>query len=122
LSSFFFFFFFFFVLFWFFDVRVPRAQASDVKVQVTQGNVLRITGERKEDREETSGTMFRRERSYGSFERAFKLPANADAKGIAAETKDGVLVVSIPKVAPEEPKTHVVEVKQADTGAGNGPA
>ena len=49
------------------------------------------------------------ERSFGSFERAFNLPEDADAKKIAAEFRDGVLKVHLPKVLAAKPKP--VEVK-----------
>ena len=49
------------------------------------------------------------ERSYGSFERRFKVPSNADAGAIKAEMNHGVLEVHIPKR--EESKSKPVEIE-----------
>lgn len=47
---------------------------------------------------------YRRERSYGRFERAFTLPAKVDADAIKAEYEDGVLKVEVPKPEAKKPK------------------
>ncbi|HAK07630.1 MAG TPA: heat-shock protein Hsp20, partial [Spartobacteria bacterium] len=51
------------------------------------------------------------ERSYGSFERTFTLPENADATKIAADFKDGVLRIHLPKSAAAKPKPIEVKVQ-----------
>jgi HSP20 family protein len=39
------------------------------------------------------------ERGHGRFSRAFVLPESIDAEGVAADLKDGVLTVTVPKTA-----------------------
>lgn len=70
---------------------------------------MRITGERKFEKEEKGKKYHRIERAYGSFERTFALPENAKSDQLTAEYKDGVLKVRLPKSADARPKP--VEVK-----------
>lgn len=90
--------------------ELPGVKKEDVSVEI-EGNTLTIKGERKEEKEEKGKKMHRVERFYGSFMRSFTLPENVDAKAIAAEMKDGVLEVHLPKTAAPERKATKVEVK-----------
>jgi hypothetical protein len=56
-------------------------------------------------------SICRIERSYGKFERRFRLPENASSSEIQASAKDGVLTVTIPKQKPKENKTVDVQVQ-----------
>jgi HSP20 family protein len=89
---------------------LPDVQKDDVKVTVENG-VLTITGERKFEKEEKDKKYHRIERSYGNFLRSFTLPDAADGAKVAAEFKDGVLKVHLPKSEKAKPKA--VEVKVA---------
>jgi HSP20 family protein len=88
--------------------EIPEVEKKDVKVTVEHG-VLRVQGERKQEKEEKGKKFHRIERSYGSFSRSFTLPDNVDGDNIKATFKDGVLNLQIPKVA--EAKTKATEVK-----------
>jgi len=72
---------------------------------------MTIAGERKYQKEQDDASEIRIESFYGTFSRSFSLPDNIDAKGIRAETKDGVLRVKIPKMQAAVPKTVSIEVK-----------
>ncbi|HEU0274067.1 MAG TPA: Hsp20/alpha crystallin family protein [Candidatus Udaeobacter sp.] len=87
---------------------LPEMKKENVKVTVENG-VLSISGERKSEKEEKKKKFHRIERSYGKFLRTFTLPEDADAKKIAAEFKDGVLKVHLPKG--HSAKAKPVEVK-----------
>lgn len=91
-------------------VELPEVKKEDVKVTVENG-ALRISGERKAEKEEKTKKYHRIESSYGSFLRAFTLPDTADGTKVNAEYKDGVLKVHLPKTAEAKPKA--VEVKVA---------
>jgi HSP20 family protein len=91
-------------------VELPEMKREDVKVTVENGT-LRISGERKAEKEEKNKKYHRIERSYGSFLRAFTLPEGADGTKVSADYKDGVLKVHLPKTA--EAKTKAIEVKVA---------
>ncbi len=90
--------------------ELPGVKKEDVTVEL-EGNTLTLRGERKEEKEEKGKKMHRVERFYGSFMRSFTLPENVDARAIAAEMKDGVLEVHLPKIAAPERKATKVEVK-----------
>lgn len=90
--------------------ELPEVKKEDVKVSVDRG-VLRIEGERKQEKEEKGKKFHRVERSYGSFLRTFTLPDNVDESNVQAEFKDGVLNVRLRKT--EKPKPRSIDVKVA---------
>ena len=88
--------------------ELPEVKKEDVKITV-QDEVLSISGERKYEKEEKGKKYHRVERAYGSFVRSFTLPEDADGTKVAAEYKDGVLKVHLPKSEKAKPKS--VEIK-----------
>lgn len=88
--------------------ELPEVKKEDVKVSIDDG-VLRIEGERKQEKEEKGRKFHRIERSYGSFMRSFTLPDNVDETKMRAEYKDGLLNVRLPKT--EKAKPRSIEVK-----------
>lgn len=82
---------------------VPGVEPKDIEVSMDKG-VLTIKGERKSENEERSGNLTRVERSHGVFHRRFALPDSADADGITATGKHGVLEISIPKKPETTPR------------------
>ncbi len=90
--------------------ELPEVKKEDEKVAVENG-LLTISGERKSEKEEKNKKYHRIERAYGSFERSFIVPDDADADKVNAEFKDGVLRVHLPKSEKAKPKQ--IEVKVA---------
>lgn len=88
--------------------ELPEVKKEEVTVSV-QDDVLTIAGERKYEKEEKGKKFHRIERAYGSFERSFTLPEDTDAGKVAADFKDGVLKIHLPKSERAKPKS--VEVK-----------
>ena len=80
---------------------------QEVKVQVEEGRVLQISGERKKEETSSTDRWHRVERSQGSFLRRFRLPENAKLEEVKAAMENGVLTVTVPKAAPPEPKSAV---------------
>lgn len=89
--------------------ELPEMKKEDVKLTV-QDNVLAISGERKYEKEEKDKKYHRVERAYGSFLRSFTLPEDADGSKVAAEYKDGILKVHLPKSEKAKPKSIEVKV------------
>ncbi|HKU43535.1 MAG TPA: Hsp20/alpha crystallin family protein [Polyangiales bacterium] len=89
--------------------ELPGVNKDDVKVAVEDG-VVRIEGERKQEKEEKDKKFHRIERSYGSFMRTFGLPGNIDEAKIQAQFKEGVLTVRLPKSSAAKPKAIEVKV------------
>jgi HSP20 family protein len=91
-------------------VDLPEVRKEDVKVLFDEG-LLTIKGERKVEKEVKGETAHRTERFYGTFERSFALPDDVDPKGIHAECKDGVLIVSLPRLAVQKPKPLAITIQ-----------
>jgi HSP20 family protein len=74
----------------------PGFKPEEITVEV-DGDVLTVAGKHEESKEEeTDEHLLRRERRFGSFSRTVTLPKGVEAKRIKAETRDGVLEVTIP--------------------------
>jgi len=90
--------------------ELPEVGKDDLNITVQEG-VLTLAGERKEEKREDNEKLHRVERFHGTFSRRFTLPDDADEQGIKAESKDGVLVIHIPKqkVAHAQPRQIQVQ-------------
>jgi HSP20 family protein len=88
--------------------ELPEIKREDVKVTVENG-MLTLSGERKLEKEETGRKYHRVERAYGSFLRRFHLPEDTDPGKVAADFKEGVLQIHLPKQ--EAVKPREIEVK-----------
>lgn len=91
------------------DIEVPAVAAADLAVSVVDG-VLHVSGERRAQVADDNNRVHRTERRYGRFERSFSLPEDADADSIEAQSRDGVLYLTIAKQAPKVAKTIDVKV------------
>ncbi len=86
----------------------PGMEAKDFEIQVN-GNLLTISGERKEEREERGKTYHRVERRSGTFSRTVTLPCPVNDEAVDAQYKNGTLTVKLPKT--EEAKARKITVK-----------
>jgi HSP20 family protein len=91
---------------------LPGLKKDDVKVELTD-NVITISGERQEEKEEKREGYYRSERNYGSFYRQIPLPEGAKTETAKAEFKDGVLEIAM-QAPKHEPKARMLEVKQGE--------
>jgi HSP20 family protein len=82
---------------------LPGVKPTDIEVTADKG-VLTLRGERQIDKKEVDGHYSRVERVAGKFVRTFTLPDNVQTDAIKAQFKDGVLELTIPKVAKVEPR------------------
>jgi HSP20 family protein len=82
---------------------IPGVDPKDIEVNMDKG-ILTIKGDRVAEVTEESGQFTRVERSHGTFYRRFALPDSADADGISASGKHGVLEISIPKKPETTPR------------------
>jgi HSP20 family protein len=89
--------------------ELAGVEPKDVDIRFENG-VLTIKGERKLEREEKKENYHRVELSYGAFNRSFSLPPTVDADKIEAQSKNGALVVHLPKKAEAKPKSIQVKV------------
>ena len=78
------------------ELAAPGMSKKDFKVEL-ENNTLSISSEKEEKREEEKEGISRKEFSYNSFCRSFRLPENSKADKIEAEYENGILKVAIPK-------------------------
>jgi len=89
---------------------LPGIDPQDIEVQMDKG-ILSIQGERRAAAVADGAHYTRAERRNGSFHRRFALPDSADADGIVASGRNGVLEVSIPKKPDTTPRRIRVGVE-----------
>lgn len=89
---------------------IPDVKLEDVEVRV-ENQTLTVKGERKFQEDEPVRGYHRIERSSGSFVRSFTVPASVDPEKVAAEYKNGVLTVKLPKKEAAKPRQVKIESK-----------
>jgi HSP20 family protein len=87
---------------------LPDVEAQDANVRV-ENLTLTISGERKFDKSTNEKGFHRIERSYGNFTRSFAVPNTFDTENIAANFKNGVLTVTLPKKEAAKPRQIKIE-------------
>jgi HSP20 family protein len=93
-------------------IELPGMTDKDVAVSLTD-RLLTIRGEKKEEKEQKDKDVYRSERRYGLFRRAFELPGDVDANKIEASFKNGVLTVDLPKTKEPQDKVKQIQIKAA---------
>ncbi len=82
---------------------IPGAKPGEVEARV-DGDVLTLTREYHEEKEEKEKNYYYKEQEYGSFTREIRLPESVDADHAEAELKDGMLTITLPVAATPEKK------------------
>ncbi|CAH9134101.1 unnamed protein product [Cuscuta epithymum] len=93
-----------------FKADLPGLKKEEVKVEVEEGRVLQISGERSREKEEKKDKWHRVERSSGKFLRRFRLPENAKVEQVKASMENGVLTVTVPKEEVKKPEIKSIEI------------
>ncbi len=95
---------------YFIRADVPGVEIKDIDISVS-GEVLTISGQKKEEMNVKEGSYRHLERSYGSFSRSFTLPENVDRENIEASCRNGVLELTLKKAGEPRPSAKRIEVK-----------
>ena len=88
------------------ELAVPGMDKKDLRIEV-KDDVLTISAEQKEEKQEDLEGYRRREFSYSSFCRSFYLPEDVNGEKIGANYKDGILNVEIPKLSEDKKKEKI---------------
>jgi len=90
------------------DAELPGADPKDLDVSV-EGDQLTLSGKLNVSEPPEGENYHRRERPAGEFARTLQLPFRADAGGVKANFKDGILRIAVPRSEDEKPKRIRIE-------------
>lgn len=93
-----------------FKADLPGLKKEEVKVEVEEGRILQISGERRKEQEDKNDKWHRIERSIGKFLRKFRLPKNAKMDQVKASMENGVLTVTVPKEEEKKPEVKNIDI------------
>lgn len=91
------------------QVELPGVAEKDIEVTLDERR-LTVKGEKRFEKEEKGKTYFFSERSYGRFQRTFRLPGDVDENNIVAAHKDGVLTVKVGRHESREPAARRIPI------------
>ena len=91
-------------------MELPGVEPDNIDIAVQDG-VLVVSGEKQFEHEESGKSYYFSEREFGAFQRAFRIPLDADAEAIDAEFKNGVLTIRLPKARPVDGNARKVAVR-----------
>jgi len=94
------------------NIELPGVKEDDVDVTF-HDHVLTIKGEKRSAHEEKTKSFYFSERTYGAFQRTFRLPDDIESNDISANFKDGVLTVAVPKTEQTQSKARTIKVGSA---------
>lgn len=96
---------------------VPGMKKDDIKIEVEENRVSRISGEMKCEDQEVEGEKWHSaERANGKFWRQFRLPGNSDLDHIKAHFEDRVLRIMVPKYAGKKRQPKVSNIDAGSSG------
>ncbi|PHT28804.1 hypothetical protein CQW23_31621 [Capsicum baccatum] len=90
--------------------NVPGIKKEEVKVEVEEGRILQISGERNREQEEKNDQWHRMKRSNDKFLRRSRLPENTKIGEIKAAMEDGVLIMTVPKEEEKKPEVMAIDI------------
>jgi HSP20 family protein len=92
------------------NMELPGVTAKDIEISMREGTMT-VKGEKRFENEESDDNYFFSEREYGTFQRTFRLPADAAADNIVADFRNGLLTISIPKAAAPTVETSKIKIR-----------
>lgn len=93
------------------EMSMPGIDAEKLDVSV-EDHFLRVSGSSEETKEEKNKQYYRKEIRRGTFERAVRLPAPVEREKVTATYKDGLLIVTLPKLSKDSGNAHKVKVER----------
>ena len=85
------------------EAELPGLTKDDINITL-ENNVLRLSGERKFEKDAKKENYHRVERTYGTFTRAFALPQQVNPEGVRAAFENGILTLTVPKAEQAKPR------------------
>jgi len=94
------------------SAELPGLDSNDIDLSIS-GDMLVLKGEKRQEKEQKDKNYYFSERAYGTFQRAFQLPASVDRDKIAADFSKGLLTVTLPKTETARQQNKKIDVKSA---------
>lgn len=94
------------------QAELPGLAQNQIEIKLSDG-MMTIKGEKSAEKIEDTDDYHLRERSFGSFQRSFRVPSSVDTDKIEARFENGVLKVLLPKSANAKEQERKIEVKSA---------
>jgi len=92
------------------NIELPGVAVEDINIDI-HDNTLTVRGEKKSERKEEGKNYFFSERTFGAFERSFRLPPDVETGSITANFKDGVLSIKMPKAGPPPEEKKRIKIQ-----------
>lgn len=92
------------------EMAIPGMKREDIRIEMKH-NMVTVSGEKKEEKEEKEATFHKKEFAYDSFTRSFAVPENTMADQIEASFTDGVLKLMIPKLSDKKEDRQVKTIQ-----------
>ena len=92
------------------SVAAPGMKKDDFKINI-EGNMLTVSAEKEENKEEKDAKYNRKEYSYSSFSRSFTMPDEVMSDKIEASYEDGILKLMLPKNEDSKNAAKTIAVK-----------
>ncbi|XP_010935006.1 18.9 kDa heat shock protein [Elaeis guineensis] len=93
-----------------FIADLPGVRKDEVKIEVEEEKILKISGQRTKESEEKGDKWHHVERSAERFLRSVKLPPNASIERMKAVLEDGVLTVTVPKDQEKKVRGRFIQI------------
>lgn len=88
--------------------ELPGISKDDLNITINN-DVLTLSGKREEKRYGEKIETLRKERSFGNFEKSFRLPLLVKKDEISANFSDGILTINLPKAEEAKPKKIIIQ-------------
>lgn len=95
------------------SLELPGISQDDIKMSLSDDNILTITGEKKIETTEENECYCVKECHYGLFRRDIPLPLDIEKDGIEATFENGILKLDLPKAKKEKKKSKKIEIKKS---------
>jgi HSP20 family protein len=92
------------------EVEIPGVDPEDIDVSI-DAETLKVKAVREVEKEITEDSYYLMERATGVFQRSIRLPSEVDADGVKASCENGLLTVTVPRVAPGKPGRIPIEIE-----------
>ena len=92
------------------DVEIPGVKKEDIKLDLSDDDVLTVSVEKKEEAKDEGTDYIRREIRYGAYSRSFYVPGIKE-EGITAKYDNGLLTITLPKAEEAKAKRKAISIE-----------